>query len=463
MRIVLTATILTILTGTAAAQEFEKDRQAAEVALIEEMEKLAVWCQKNRLLAERNATYEAILGVAPDHKKARRMLRYRRKRDGTWEQKGYRKPKNANPKALEECARRRADIAQRSTERLVALVKKHGLEGERLAAVLEPQLAVDPESELIRKALGHVQVDGQWMSPEAARAAERRIAIEKGRDDALKSVPTPEDAAVPEELAASGLTWHGVKTSAVTVFTTTSRDEAEACARHIHALPAFVKSLFGTSRPLPGGFRFYLVKDGKEAKKALAALPDFAPHAKEYANRLGGLWNPSGAWHVYVREKDASRRLDACVRQAADYLIGTQFGFTRKKRPWAFESMGLLVLRQYCGTAATWFIGRDKKGSLPKLAVELGKKGADWKAKAMVVLGEGLADPRPLDGKNHGDLTAEDALFGSVYLQWVLETQPKAADYLDILGRKGHGSALASGLGMQPPEALAAFRKWLGS
>ena len=65
---------------------------AGEGTLLGDLEELADWCAKAKLYRARQEVSEAILHVDPDHAEARKWLKYRRAKDGTWERSKNFKP-----------------------------------------------------------------------------------------------------------------------------------------------------------------------------------------------------------------------------------------------------------------------------------------------------------------------------------------------------------------------------------
>jgi hypothetical protein len=83
------------MAGAVPAQTFERARRAAALEMLPRLEKLASWCHAKGLYGERDDLYALLLRHAPDHRRARRILKYKKTRSSGWVRtKGYERPKN---------------------------------------------------------------------------------------------------------------------------------------------------------------------------------------------------------------------------------------------------------------------------------------------------------------------------------------------------------------------------------
>ena len=119
--------ILAFLCTTVLGQSLS----SARIDLVEELEQLAKWCTKKKLIGSRNHVFELILRFDADHETARKWLRYT-KRDGKWVRlKEYREPKNYDRDALPAFRRRKQEIAERFRSRLLGLSRRLRIDRER--------------------------------------------------------------------------------------------------------------------------------------------------------------------------------------------------------------------------------------------------------------------------------------------------------------------------------------------
>ena len=119
-------TLLGVVVGAGAAQDeasLESELRAARVEYVEELEQLADWCGTRKLYAERDANLELLLSFEPDHKRARKSLKHRRARDGSWTVPENRKPaKNVKTEHLDESRARRSEVGEVFAERMYGVV-----------------------------------------------------------------------------------------------------------------------------------------------------------------------------------------------------------------------------------------------------------------------------------------------------------------------------------------------------
>ena len=153
--------------------------------VVGDLEDLAGWCAKSRLLGERDRLYASILELDPDHARARKQLKYTRDEQGTWIRKRtYRAPKNSSRKAWPEYERRMGEIRERFASNVRATIDKSSAR-DRERALLALRV-VDPGNDWAREQLGEVRMDGEWRLKETATAlSTRRPFLARGARTAL--------------------------------------------------------------------------------------------------------------------------------------------------------------------------------------------------------------------------------------------------------------------------------------
>ena len=74
-----------------------------ELQTLQELAELADWAGKLRMHKQAHELYRVVLRFDPEHKRARRVLKFRKNKAGDWEQaKYYREPKEREVKARPE-------------------------------------------------------------------------------------------------------------------------------------------------------------------------------------------------------------------------------------------------------------------------------------------------------------------------------------------------------------------------
>jgi hypothetical protein len=117
---------LAVLLGTAAPLWADEPCAAARAAVVQELTDLARWCAKCQVYLDRDLTYELVLRIDPDHREARKWLKYVF-RDGRWVRTStYRPPRNHNEAAHAEFLRRRAAISRTFGDAAFAEVTREG-------------------------------------------------------------------------------------------------------------------------------------------------------------------------------------------------------------------------------------------------------------------------------------------------------------------------------------------------
>jgi len=144
--------------------------------------KIAKWCRSKKYHRTAHAHWVIGLHFHPEDRTARRTLGYK-KTDGEWV---LAKPIDLDkvededrppPEYVERLDEIRSDRVK-ELMKLVDRAKALGLDA-RAQELVEKALRVDPESEVVRKALGHVQIADRWFTPDEAAALSTTIEIER--------------------------------------------------------------------------------------------------------------------------------------------------------------------------------------------------------------------------------------------------------------------------------------------
>jgi hypothetical protein len=462
-----------ILPATALAQRqrpptgFAEARGELDAQLVPVLAGLARECRDVRLYGDGDRLHAQILVLDPEHAEARRALRYHRVGGGRWVQsRGWKPRRNHARRELEPVRQRVAEELEGYRNALFMLIDLHrpelGLAGVELE--LQRLLALLPEDESVRGAVGEVRVEGEWILVESWTARKHRAALPPLAKACLAQAPAPEDAAVRPEERQLGIPWNAARrTRAVRVLGTTGVGEAGNTARVTHAVGDFFRNVFAVERRHRDDLTIYLLDHGH----GLALLQRW-PRLSEETRR--GLAAAVGGWldspnRLAEWSPNPDRRLDGAARQTLGTLLMDAFGIDGRCG-WAWEGVGLYLIHDLVGTRLTWFF--DTSGYRPQTATGLWTRlqdpTVDWFAEARSLL-EGENPPRLtyLLGRDINAMREEDVLFAYVLAAYLLEGHPRRTP--EILRRIGAGehpvAVFEEELGHSLPVVEERLRRWL--
>lgn len=409
-------------------QDYETERAAAIKDLVPKLEKLASWAQKNKLMGERDRTLAGILEWDPDHKRARRTLKYRKQRDGSWKQaRSYRAPKNRSDKKMPDFEAKRQEAIDPFCERIVGLLDKHKsslTETERKSA-LEGLIAVQPDHVAVREALGYRRVDGEWLTKREIASRKRKEKIARARADAFSKVKKLEELIPDGDVKTCGVPWKVIlKTSGVKIYSVYPRKEAERIIRACQAARDYMKANVGNAVVHPVDFRIYLVRSVKHARKAITGLSAFGVDLLDHA-QYSSFWSRTHN-HLMIRHDTREMRLDYCVRQTISWLVTRTYGIGHEKG-WMYEGLSLHLTRGLTGSAMTWFGGRGADGTPSEMEARFGVPNLDWRKEAKDVLTRNAVQLASLMGKKLNEMSGEEVVVAALFCQWLIEERGREA------------------------------------
>lgn len=451
---------LSLAAAPAPAQEIDRVRAEAAPKLVADLEALADWCNKSGLTREEHRTLARILVYDPAHKRARGVLKYTLAKDGTWKQApAYKEPLNKTGRKEPEFPARRGAAAAAFVDAMLVAVQKEPAGSEARTKALDELLLLDPEHAQVRELLGHVKVDGRWMTREESEARGRRRKIAEMAQAALAGVPAPQESSPDSFEQKVVLRWTGIlKTDGVRVAGTGDRKLAESIARHAEAAGTFFREVFDNTMRHRYDFAFYVPATEPEAAQILAAA---SPNGAGDANFKGFAWIP-GRNQVVLAGWDPDVLVGWTCRIAFGNLIGDAFDLTAEEQAWASEGLGLYLTAKLSGTHhATWgpVNPADPTKDTARLeAVIASKKDLLDEARTAKI-----TPLRDLAGKALASFTAEDLLGAYAAAAWLVEACPKdAAPILRAIGKKKRPEeAIPERLGIPWEAAEARFRAWL--
>jgi len=444
------------------------DLEAARERFARQLYAFALRSGKEGLRGFRDRAYEALLIYEPDHKKARKTLRYRfNKKTQSWERKGdYVRPTDGPGVKRENATGRWQDMTDAYVAKVLPLLP--AAKGAARRRLIDELLAIAPDHHGVRKENGEVRQGEAWVLAETPLARARRRALEEGasklREKALPPRPQP---TVPDDRR-FGIdfpqAWQGVSARGLG---TVPVDAVKQTVRVADAAYPILNLLFGKGKTPSVPFTFYLLKGGKQqATKALARHPAYTPADRRFALELTGSWVP-GKLAFVTWDANAVHRTDTIGRQAIGLYMRHRFGITGKQG-WAYEGVGLYANYLLCGTRVntsalrTGYTQDEKALEEQKRGVKFSK--ADWVALAHKQFATGKPpDLRLLFAKDVNTLTADDLLVCYAIAAYLFECRPDAAaPLLTACGRDAAiDAALDQHLGVDLAGFERLFRRWL--
>jgi len=355
----LAAAVLTALPGLALA-DAESARRDGVRALVDQLEDLAEWCVKKKMYAHRNGVYEVVLEFDPDHREARKWLRYRRRKDGTWERRQpYREARNLDTSAEPEFRRRLKEILDRYADYLVEIVVRFDPPPAQRQRLLDEALARNPDDARARKLNGQVRSGGGWLLRDTVVARRRRRELIRDGMRAARRTPKPDRVAVSAEERALGLRWNAsLRGDWWRCVATTGADEARKALQVADASWQLVEEVFDITLRPPEDCRAYLLSGDAEARRFVHAHREFDARTRKWILGLSGGW-VSGRYHLIEFSPERAQRIDGVARQAIGVLLKREFGVTARVG-WAWEGFGFYLGYLLTGTRLTFYVRKTR-------------------------------------------------------------------------------------------------------
>ncbi len=391
---------------------------------------LAQWCQTSALLSERDRLARVLLRVDPNHEQARKWLRHRRTKDGTWEPDPTAKPtKDANVKAKAALQQQRraiyGDTLATLAQRADAMTSPD--EADAHSRLVELLVDLEPETEAHRQANGELRQGAAWVLGETARARDRRRDLSSLATRVLGEEAAPRPAGVPEAARGLGLPWtQQVRTPHVVVLSSGSATEAERVARYVEAGLRLSVQLLAPDTPLSSESLVICLLSSDSEKQAVLDRENQPKAVREFAERMLAFFVTGGP--LIVSPGEEASRLEACVRQGVDFVLRTGLGFD-EKAPWIRDGVGTYVTWLLTGTRLTFLTQQsryaEKDGDAKDRAE---RKEPNWLLAARRLEESGrLPAMAWVAGIDLAHLAREDTLLGYVSAAWLLEGQAERA------------------------------------
>ena len=416
-----------------APDAFDDAKRAAENTYMAGLEELADWCHGEKAYRSRDKAYMAVLLVDPEHKKARKFLKYTfdRKAKEWIRKRPYKEPKKGKPEIVKEARARRTALDSAYVEAQLAVIESFEgkISPKRQRGELEVLMAAAPDHPRVRELLGYVGVKKGdkivWMTKAAKETSERRDAIIAALDEARDAVPDVEDVDLlsPEdELAVEWTVQLG--NDRVRVIGDVDEDEAEQAAAIGYLAYDFLPFMVGGTQQAPPDFTYYLLADEGSKDDFISSYPGLSDADREAFPTLRSGWMPGNrVWRVGCWAEEVDQRLDVALKQTtASYLQYEYSIFT--KRGWLSEGFGLYINQLVLGTRYSYSITITEYDdpSRPQTDREMADTEEDWLELAARILED--ASPTLLAktlGRNTTQMTADDIVLAYALVKYLRE------------------------------------------
>ena len=416
----------------AQSDGFEREKAQIVATQLTAFDELAAFCQENKALAERDAIYMTLIQLDPDHKLARKWLRYKKDRkSGEWVQKGYREPRaTKDEEIVAEITKRRTELNSKYISSVFALVEKHAekLGPKRTTAEYKAIVAIDSNHEGARKALGFVAVDKDgertWLPQSVAVAQKHRTDILTTLSELRAATPDPEkkDPLGSDEEGAFGVDFETVlKTPRALVLGTTGESELETITANAHFQWELLKKLIKGRGGAPEGFTMYVLSEAADKAKFLSENDLFRDADRGIVLQLSSAWLTNYI-HVVVWHPNGPTRIDTACKQVTAYYLSQAYRIQREG--WIVEGFGQYMSHLICGTRLSYSLVDDEYNDPEnaKIDINIGDTEANWFDLASDIL-EDAPEKHLVKvlGKTGAQMTPADFVISYVMVSYLLE------------------------------------------
>lgn len=459
-----------------ALDAFGDAKKASEKNHLERLVELASWCHKQKAFLQRDQVYEIVLELDPDHKAARKYLKFvKDRKSGKWIRKRpYRAPKPGKPDVVKQYQEKRRAVDGALVEARIALVEMHAetLGPTRRDTELRALLELAPEHEELRGMLGYVKVEKPggktgWTTQVALETDKRRDALLEALEEARDAVTPAEECDEDRVDESLDIAWEGLmKTKRVRAIANTDEEEAELVAETVDATLSFLPFVCGGKLRVPSKYTVYLIDGDSDKSAFIENCPRLSDSARERLYGLGSTWIPRTARVACWSDSDVVR-LDQSVKQSTVRYLGRSYGITTE-RGWLVEGVGLYVNQIVLGTRYSRHVAQTNyvDQSEPRINTDLNDPDADWIEIAAEYMGE--VKPTRLAstfGRNTSEMSPEDVVLAYAFVSYLREGF--GVEMLEKVLRKV-GSGEASGVVVleelmeaKLPEIQRRFHEWL--
>ncbi|MDJ0973689.1 MAG: hypothetical protein QNJ98_04460 [Planctomycetota bacterium] len=481
----------------------------AVAAHAERLAELAAWCQKKGLYAVRDEVFERLLRYDPEHKKARKRLKYK-KVDGAWVQDTrYKRPKNfkpANLPAYEERQRevdaayaealtavfdactsveqlawaaniaaswagaRPEDPAPKAAVRRIATRRYQMLfaagRAKELAEVAESLRTTYPLDVEIRALLGEVEHEGAWLLEESVTAKARRALLQAAAKKAAAGAGELRAAELDKTdymLGVTGL--EAIESKHIRAVGTIGTEALRTYVAALEGAGPFFEQAFGIAPTRRKTTVSYLLSKQEEMDALLDRFPGLDPKLAEQQKQHGlhVFWADGRTLCAGPIPPEAQRELCLGVLFMV-FLYDTWFGEDSAMPGWLDEGIARHLSWLMTGTRFGIAVGGRYGAKDPTVTRNVPDAHGDWLKAANARLGKLPSwDLRLRMGKGIDAYTAQDSMIAYVLAVYLLEGRPKAVPaFLERLGQgEDVGLASTKALGLPLPILEQRLRRFL--
>jgi tetratricopeptide (TPR) repeat protein len=318
---------------------------------------VAKWSYKNKLFQFAIMDYETVLKYDPSNKDARKYLGHVRSR-GKWVVDPSKKPTEEQNKRPEGWTDRDMEKLYEEREKLIEQVRvyagkkyadlglwcrKKGLELQARKA-FDVALKNDKNCEKARKALGHVNIDGVWLTPKQAKAREE-----------AREGKWVEGGSIWEQ--ALGLKLNKAESAHFRIETVLPGAELKRFIKECETTYAYFLRDFGDDplKEVWPGRKARLLVLGNEAQWH-AFVDRFVHNQKEFTRALSGTTNRQGLTGVTYNKDSIDLIVDSLVHRSAHFLVTH---YLHLEQPWIQEGFAYYYTVKVLNSTRTHCVAWD--------------------------------------------------------------------------------------------------------
>jgi len=433
----------------------------AQKKLIRDLKSVTKWAAGKRLTGFRHRTFELILTLDSDDRRARGVLKYKRKNaDSPWVQDpGYRQPPDWGTSSLPKAEAKERAAIEKYRDAVLEALDAHGSGGSTAQEDLLEHLAgLLPKDAAIQKRLGRVEVGGRWMLPDTVKAhgmrAETRVFVRRAHGEEF--LLAKRNASTVEK--GWDMAW---KNERRLVYGEVSSSAGRECLADMEVAERLCDRILEPLETFLGPSAAILLKTREQARVMVKRHPEWADVLPRI-ERLAGLYLPDGTYLSYRADSDAQR--SAAVRQVINDGLRTKFA--GHERGWITEGAGQRM---------TWYVLQRHGPAFVSLESTemhtsneeghtLPEDPAAWnRAAAAVLKRDGPARLAGVMTRRLNAMGAPDVLVAYGLAAFLMETRPQAflAFTRATIKRHDVDAIVKETLGADDVKMLASFlRRW---
>ncbi len=468
------------------------------------LDALAEWCTKKRVFGCRDDAYVALLEFDPEHRNARKRLRYTKGDDAAWVQDPrYKRAKDWSRKAAGEAkerlrtilaehraavltvceqaktipdllaARRRVEAWIRRTPgearppavlrtvlmRYVDLTRAKGLASEMAQAAAELRRH-HPEDREVRALLGEVLHDDRWVLVETRRTLRQGSGIRAAAQAALVAAKT-KSAKPFEKESKIELPWTpAVETSEIRVAGTAKPEVLDEIACRAHATGALFAHALGRKPSQRAGLTAYVFQAKGEVDTFLAGYPVVDNPTLQQRKKIKlDLVYADGRTLVLEANPPVAQN-DLVVNEVLNQMFADTFLKSEAPKGWHAEGISRYLAWLLTGTRLSIAVSGKYAGQGGDRHVP--ESGDPWLQKARIHAAKGV-DLRMLLGKGTDVFTARDSIVAYAFAVYLLEgLDGVATDFITTFAKTADADrACAEVLGLPRPVVEHRLKVWL--